>query len=156
MDITYALIPIFCSFGFFATVIAIVFFGTRSRQQRARYQAEVQTKLIERFGSAPELVTFLQSVEGRQFLGTVEAAPKYLAGDRILAGVRKAVVLSFLGAAFLLLCIPDFLRNEFFMVAGGVLLALGVGYFVSTVISFRLSKSWGLVTSVHDPNLSQG
>jgi hypothetical protein len=151
------LIPIICSLGFFFMVVAIVFFATHSRQQRARYQAEVQTKLIERFGTAPELVTFLQSAEGRQFLGTVEAAPRYLAGDRILAGVRKAVVLSFLGAGFLLLCIPESIRNEGFMIAGGVLLALGLGYFVSTVISFRLSKSWGLVTSSHDPStLPQG
>ncbi|HWS71490.1 MAG TPA: hypothetical protein VN605_05220 [Thermoanaerobaculia bacterium] len=148
----YTLIPIFSSLGFFFMVVAIVYLVTHSRQQLARYQTEVQTKLIERFGSAPELVTFLQSSEGRQFLGTVEAAPKYLAGDRILAGVRKSVVLSFLGVAFLLLCIPYGIRNEFFMVTGGILLALGAGYFVSTVISFRLSKSWGLVTSTHDPS----
>lgn len=151
------LIPIICSLGFFFTVIAIVYFATQSKSQRARYQAEVQTKLIDRFGTAPELVTFLQSPEGQQFLGAVESTPKYLAGDRILAGVRKAVVLSFLGLSFLLLCIPYSTRNEFFMVSGGILLALGVGYFVSTVISFRLSKSWGLVTSAHDPSsLSQG
>lgn len=152
----YMLIPIICSLGFFFMVVAIVYFATSARQARARYQAEVQTKLIDRFGSAPELVTFLQSAEGRQFLGTVEAAPKYLAGDRILAGVRKAVVLSFLGLSFLLLNIPESTRSEFFIVAGGILLALGVGYFVSTVISFRLSKSWGLVSSASDPTFTQG
>jgi hypothetical protein len=146
------LIPIICSLGFFFMVVAIVFFATQSRSQRARYHAEVQTKLIDRFGTAPELVTFLQSSEGRHFLGAVEAAPKYLAGDRILAGVRKAVVLSFLGAGFLLLCIPESTRSEAFIVAGGVLLALGLGYFVSTVVSFRLSKSWGLMSSLHDPS----
>ena len=151
------LIPIICSLGFFFMVVAIVFFATQSRSQRARYQAEVQTKLIDRFGSAPELVTFLQSTEGRQFLGAVESTPKYLAGDRILSGVRKSVVLTFLGLAFLALCIPWATRSEFFMVAGGVLVALGAGYFVSTVISFRLSKSWGLVTSTHDASsVSQG
>ncbi|MCU1349329.1 MAG: hypothetical protein JWO56_2359 [Acidobacteria bacterium] len=144
------LIPIICSLGFFFMVVAIVYVTTHSRQQRARYHADVQTKLIERFGTAPELVTFLQSEEGRQFLGAVEAAPKYLAGDRILSGVRKAIVLSFLGAGFLLLCIPESIRNEGFMVAGGVLLALGLGYFVSTLVSLKLSRSWGLVTS-HDP-----
>jgi hypothetical protein len=149
-------IPIICSLGFFFMVIAIVYFGTHSRQQRARYQAEVQTRLIERFGTAPELVTFLQSPEGRQFLGTAESAPKYLAGDRILAGVRKSIVLSFLGAGFLLLCIPESIRNEGFMIAGGVLLALGLGYFVSTLVSIRLSRSWGLVTSNDASSAVQG
>jgi len=145
------LIPIVLSLGFFVMVIAIVYFTTQSRQQRVRYQAEVQTKLIERFGTAPELVTFLKSPEGREFLGAVEAAPKYMAGDRILAGIRKSIVLGFLGAGFLLLCIPDSLRNDGFLIAGGILLALGVGYFVSTLVSLKLSRSWGLVTPNDTP-----
>jgi hypothetical protein len=141
------LIPIICSLGAFTMVVLIVFFIMRAKQARIRHQAEVQTKLIEKFGNSPELITFLKSEEGREFLGIVESAPRQAAGERLLLGLRRAIVFSFLGVAFLLLCIPEDVRNEGFMIAGVVLLALGAGHFVSTLISVRLSRSWGLVDS---------
>ncbi len=150
------LIPVLISLGSFTMVVFIVFFISRARLAKARYQAEVQSKLIEKFGTAPELVTFLHSEEGREFLGIVEAAPRQAAGERLLSGVRKAIVLSFLGVAFLLLCIPESVRNDGFMIAGFVLLALGVGHFVSTLVSVRLSRSWGLVESKDRDTLSNG
>src|SRR5689334_13302091 len=82
------------------TVVLVIFFLTRARQRRAEVQAEVQTKLIDRFGSAPELIDFLQSPAGRQFVTGVQGVPGALARERIMTGFTRSIVLSMLGFAF--------------------------------------------------------
>lgn len=150
------LIPIVCSLGFFAMVVIIVITAARSKQRQAQYQAEVQTKLIDRFNTAPELIEFLRSPSGKEFMGSVEAMPRTLASDRVLTGLRKAVTLTVLGVAFLFLCFFEDYRNEGFMIAGSILTALGVGYFVSTYLSLKLSKSWGLIGNASAQEPSRG
>lgn len=62
-----------------AMVVLIVYFVAKSRQRRAELQAEVQTRLIDRFGTAPELIEFLQSPAGQQFVSGVQSAPALMA-----------------------------------------------------------------------------
>jgi hypothetical protein len=119
-------------------VVLIVYFVARSRQRRAEVQAEVQTKLIDRFGSAPELVEFLQSPAGRQFVSGVQGVPGVMARERILSGFTRSIVLSMLGAAFLGL---TFFYEDDFAVPAAILFSLGIGYFLATLISWRLSAS---------------
>lgn len=120
-----------------AMVVLIVYIVSHSRQRRAEVQAEVQTRLIDRFGSAPELIEFLQSPAGRQFVTGVQSAPAALARDRILSGFTRSIVLSMLGAAFLALTI---FYEDGFAVPAAILLSLGVGYLIATLVSYRLSK----------------
>jgi len=137
--------PMVVSVAFFAMVAIIVSNAARSRQRIARMQVEIQSKMIERFGSAPEFVGFLQSDSGRQFMQGMGAVPRARAGNSILLTVRRAVVLSFLGVGFLAICISPEYRNEGFFIAGCILLGLGVGYGVSAVLSVKLSRAWGLM-----------
>jgi len=117
-------------------VVLIVYLVSRSRQRRAEVQAEVQTRLIDRFGSAPELVEFLQSPAGRQFVTGVQSVPAVMARERIMSGFTRSIVLSMLGAAFLGLTF--FYENDF-AVPAAILFALGIGYFLATLVSYRLS-----------------
>lgn len=121
-------------------VVLIVYFIARARQRRAELQAEVQTRLIDRFGSAPELVEFLQSPAGRQFVSGVQGVPGVLARERILSGFTRSVVLTMLGLAFLGL---TFFYNDDFAVPAAILFSLGIGYFIATFISWRLSSNMG-------------
>ena len=121
-----------------AMVVLIVYMVARSRQRRIEIQAEVQTKLIDRFGSAPELVEFLQSPAGRQFVSGVQGAPGVLARDRIMSGFTRSIVLSMLGVAFLAL---TFFYNDDFAVPAAILFSLGIGYFIATFVSYRLSAT---------------
>lgn len=123
-------------------VVLIVYFVARARQRRAEIQAEVQTKLIDRFGSAPELIDFLQSPAGRQFVTGVQGVPGALARERIMSGFTRSIVLSMLGAAFLGL---TFFYNDDFAVPAAILFSLGVGYFLATFVSWRLAASMGEV-----------
>src|SRR5688500_12030387 len=129
-------IPIVAIIANCAMVVLIVFFVARSRQRRFEVHAEVQTKLIDRFGSAPELIEFLQSPAGREFVSGVQSAPVILARERILSGFSRAIILSMLGAAFLAL---TFFYDEDWAVPAAILFSLGVGYLIATVVSYRLS-----------------
>jgi hypothetical protein len=121
-------------------VVLIVYFVSRSKQRRAELQAEVQTKLIDRFGSAPELIDFLQSPAGRQFVSGVQGVPGAMARERIMSGFTRAIVLSMLGAAFLAL--TAFYEDDF-AVPAAILFSLGIGYFLATLLSWRLSGGMG-------------
>jgi hypothetical protein len=144
MEPVLVLIPIVISTGFFAMVAFIVWSKASSRAQQARYNAEVQSKLIERFGSGPELIDFLKSAEGQQFATGISKLPKFAARDRVVAGFTRAIFLTFLGLAFLGLMFSE-IGNPGFLITGSILTALGLANLVSSIISLRLSKRMGLV-----------
>lgn len=151
MDVYW--IPIILGTGFFLMMGSMAYFSSKSKSDRARYQAEVQARLIEKFGTGPEFVTFLQSQQGREFMGNIEAAPKFYARDRILGGLRKAIIVGFLGVAFILIPLLH-AGNWEMMIPGILLLCLGLGFFVSAVVSAKLSKQWGLFEE-HNVPVSQ-
>ena len=129
-------IPIIGTVASAITVVLVVFFVTRARQRKVEAQVEMQSKLIDRFGSAPELVTFLQSPAGRQFITGVQSAPEVLTRERIMSGFTRAVVLSSLGIAFLMLAA---MYDNDWSVPAAIVLSLGVGYFIATFISYKLT-----------------
>jgi hypothetical protein len=129
-------IPIVAIISSFGATVLIVYYVTRARQRRVDLLAEMQTKLIDRFGSAPELVNFLHSPAGRQFITGVQSAPDVLTRERILSGFTRAVVLSSLGLAFLGL---TFLYDNDWAVPASIVFSLGIGYFLATLISYKLS-----------------
>lgn len=132
------MIPIVGILASFTAAVLIVYFVTRSRQRRVELQAEMQSRLIDRFGSGPELTQFLQSPAGQQFVGTVQAAPSLMTRERIMGGFTRSIVLTALGAAFMFLTFWD--REEDWVIPAAILLFLGLGYFIATVVSYKLSK----------------
>jgi hypothetical protein len=146
-------IPIIGMLSSTAMIVLIVFFVSRSRQRRAEVQAEVQSRLIDRFGTAPELIQFLQSPAGREFVSGVQSAPAHYARERIMSGFSRSIILSTLGAAFLIL---TFAYNSDFAVPAAILFSLGVGYFLATLVSYRLSARMlgGDLLAPMDPNRS--
>lgn len=130
------LIPIIGILSSSTMVVLIVYFVARSRARRAEVQAEVQGKLIDRFGTAPELIEFLQSPAGRQFVSGVQSAPAVLLRERIASGFTRSIVLTALGGAFLFL---TFFDSEDFVVPAAILFSLGIGYLLATLVSYRLN-----------------
>ena len=144
----FVVIPIIISLGFFAMVVIIVWLGTSSKNRRAQVQADVQSKLIERFGTAKEFIDFLQSPAGREFVTGVEVTTTLYARDRIISGFSKGTVLSLLGLGFLAIWVAD--HNRGFMYPGFILLGLGAGFFLSTLVALKLQKSYGLIGGRRD------
>ncbi len=143
------MIPISLGLGFFAMIAFIVWAKAHSKAQQSRYSAEVQTKLIDRFGSGPEMIDFLKSPEGQQFATGISKLPRLAARDRVVGGFSRAIFLTFLGIAFLLLEFTE-MSNPGFLIAGAVLTALGLANLLSSFVSLKLSKRMGLVDGDDD------
>ena len=134
MEFIFVAVPVIAST---TMIVLIVWLVSRSRQRRVELQTEVQTRLIDRFGSAPELIEFLQSPAGREFVSGVQSAPVVIARDRIASGFTRAVVLSALGVGFLAL---TFFYEKDFAVPAVIVFSLGIGYLIATFVSYRLSR----------------
>ncbi|HYO79335.1 MAG TPA: hypothetical protein VE010_22915 [Thermoanaerobaculia bacterium] len=130
------LIPIVGIISSSVMIVLIVYFVTRGRQRRVEAQVEMQTRLIDRFGSASELVEFLHSPAGRQFVTGVDMAPALMTRERLMSGFSRAIILTALGIAFVCL---SFLVDDDFVVPASILLSLGIGYLVATFVSYKLA-----------------
>jgi hypothetical protein len=134
---------VFVSMGSFAMVAFIVWAGVNAKNRKTTLQAEVQTRLIDKFSNAPEFVDFLNSDTGKQFLTGIDKMPKLMARDRIVGGVSRGLILTLLGAAFIGIWIAD--SNVGFMYPGFILVGIGIGFFISTLVSLKLSQKFGLI-----------
>ena len=137
-------------------------FSGRKASALIRSRADLQTKLLDRLGSGREVVEFCQTEGGKQFIealsmGTVDSpTSKGSPTERILGSVQKGIILTLLGLGFLLLA-ERFQRDDpgdVFMVIGTVGLSLGIGFLLSAGVSYRLSRSMGLLTK-SDPGGSK-
>ena len=140
------LVPILISLGLFTMIGWIVWVNARRRQAKIQAQTELNNRLLEKFGSAAEFVDFLQTEEGRHFLGSLSMEGLSPA-ERILRSVRTGVILSVAGLGGLLLSRLSGLDQRAFIIIGITALALGIGFLVSAAVSYRLSKSWGLLAA---------
>lgn len=143
----------------FLTVLAAVVWLIRTVLEQRRWnrlskiQAEVHGKLMDRFSSNDELMTYVQTPSGRRFLESgpsplVEAPAARTIGaplSRILWSVQAGVVLAIagLGALFLSGRLV-YEASQLFFVLGVLMLALGAGFMVSAVASYALSRKLGL------------
>lgn len=117
--------------------------------RKLKHKGKLQDKFIEKFNTAPELNNFLQSDSGSKFLDflTIEGrGPK----AKLLSSVSKGIILSILGIAFLF--IGPILSEQtegvkIFQAVGIVTIALGIGFLVSTFVSYQLSKKWGIINT---------
>jgi hypothetical protein len=132
------MIPIVGIVTSFTAIVLVVYFVTRSRQRRVEVQAEMQGKLIERFGAAPELVEFLHSQAGREFVAGMQNAPGVMTRERILSGFTRSIILTMLGLAFLFLTF--FQQEQDLIIPAAILFSLGIGYLLATLLSYRLAS----------------
>jgi len=140
------LIPLFgivCSSLMVVLVVALV---TKSRQRRVEAQVQMQSKLIERFGSAPELVQFLHSPAGQQFVTGVNVAPTLFARERIMSGFTRAIVMTALGASFMFLAF--FQEDSGWIIPASIVFSLGIGYLIATFVTYRFAAKFGDVSGL--------
>jgi hypothetical protein len=130
-------------FGLLGFVVWIIF-TTIARFKTAKLQAGLQTKLLERFGSGQELLAYVQSAAGKQFLESFAMEQRTPYG-RILGAVQAGVILVLLGLALLFLRGRVAGADEGFLISGTITLSLGIGFGLSAALSYFLSKSFGLL-----------
>jgi hypothetical protein len=132
--------------GFFITV-GLIFWIVASNIRRlktARIVGEMHNKMLDRFSSSQDLVAYLQTDAGKQFLAMGESEPKKSPYGRILGAMQIGVILIALGTALLILCHSFRSGWQEFLAFGSISLALGIGFLAAAALSYRLSKSLGL------------
>ena len=134
------LVPIGPPLGLFALVMFTFWLLIRRSQARTQVRAELHRQLLDKFGSGREFAEFLES-KGSQRLLEGLWAQQVNAKERVLRTMGAGVVLTVLGLGALALS----WRTEGFVYPAVLCLALGGGFLVSTGISYRLSKKWGLL-----------
>jgi hypothetical protein len=142
----------------FMTVVTLV--GSVARQvvgyrrwvRQSRMQAEVHTKILDRLQSNEDLLSYVQTPAGRNFLEfaplRVDADPPTAAAPfgRILWSVQAGVVLAALGIGlrFAQASVAEEIAPAF-TVLGVIVMALGVGAIVSAIVAYGLSSRLGLL-----------
>lgn len=118
----------------------------------SKIQAEVHTKLMDRFSSNDELLAYVQMPAGQRFL---ESGPSPLQEmgpamgapfSRILWSVQVGAVLLVTGLGLLFLsnrALPE--MREFFYIFGCLATALGAGFAASAAAAYVLSRRLGLL-----------
>ena len=126
----------------------------------SKLQTDTQTKLLERFGSNEELLTFIQTSAGKRFLESAsmpaEIGPRAVNAPlgRMLWSVQLGIVMLVTGAGMEMvgyrLTDPDAVTG--FQVAGVLVISLGTGFILSAVVSYILSRRLGLFDPASSPS----
>ncbi|CAN5843750.1 hypothetical protein BH24ACI4_BH24ACI4_30500 [soil metagenome] len=118
----------------------------------SKIQAEVHTKLMDRFSSNDELLTYVQMPAGRRFLESgpsplQESVPAMSAPlTRILWSTQLGAVLLVSGLGLLFLSGRAAVETrEFFYIIGCMSTAVGLGFVLSAVAAYLLSRRLGLL-----------
>jgi hypothetical protein len=112
-------------------------------RDRARRRSELQMRLLDRFGSAPELLAFLESDEGRHIREALTGR-RFLAVRQVLGAIQLGIVLIALGGGLFAASASE--GDGDLLVAAAVCGAVGLGLLVAAVVSKRLSVLWNVWT----------
>ncbi|HEU5161862.1 MAG TPA: hypothetical protein VFV54_01835 [Thermoanaerobaculia bacterium] len=131
--------------GSFIMIAAVVFIVARANVARSEHRLQAHARMLDRFGSSAEFVSFLQTPEGRGYLQTVSLGPQKTQKAKIIGAVRTGVVLTILSIGLMAV---SFLigfthpTQEPPFVMGFLGMFLGVGFLASAIVSWSLAKAW--------------
>lgn len=117
----------------------------------ARVQAEVHAKLLDRFTANEDLLAYIQTPAGRRFLESgpilAEGAPRPLGApvSRILWSFQAGIVLAVGGLGLFVVSgrvLPEV--GQGISVLGVLALSLGIGFILSGVAAWLISRRMGL------------
>ena len=117
----------------------------------SQVQADVHSKLMDRMTTNQELLAYIQSPAGRRFLEAAPIRPEpEMPGfgapiGPIIWSMMAGIVLSTVGAGFRVAAgtITDDVQRAF-TVVGIILLALGIGFLIASLMAFMVSSRLGL------------
>lgn len=116
------------------------------RSRALKSQALLQNKLIDKLMSSKEILEFANS-EAAKTLGSMGLEGPRNPFDRILDTAKTGIVSLSLGLACGMLhrLAHSVIPRELFLILAILLVALGIGFLISVVVAYALSRSWGLL-----------
>ena len=131
--------------------IVKVISNNRKTTRMATMQADLQSKLLDKFGSTPELLGYLQSDAGGSFAQLVPTEAGTSPYAKILSSVQTGIVVLMGGVACMFLRDQISEGFEGFTILGALGVAIGVGFLLSAGVAFLLSKKWGVIGGTTPP-----
>jgi hypothetical protein len=147
---------------FIAFMTVVILVGSVARQvvdyrrwlRQTKMQNEIHTKILDRMQSNEDLLAYVQTPAGRNFLQFAPAShgPEPAVSNaplgRILWSVQAGVVLAALGLGlrFARNTVPEEIMAAF-TVLGVIVMSLGLGAVVSAIVAYVLSSRLGLLPS---------
>ncbi|HKF04296.1 MAG TPA: hypothetical protein VKB49_18385 [Candidatus Sulfotelmatobacter sp.] len=124
-----------------------------------KLQTDVHGKLIERFGTSQEVLTYMGTEAGKRFLEATpiavgferhEPVPSPVA--RVLTPLQIGVVMTLLGLGLILVrySVPD--AAAALLVLGTIVLTPGLGFIISAAITWALARRLGLMPNQETQN----
>jgi hypothetical protein len=142
----FSLVALFVTVGWVMYLVA----DSNKRQRKIKAQTELHGRLLDKFGSAREVVEFLQTPGGAQFVDSISSDREEPTGG-ILRSTHRGIVLVIVSAGCLFLSwYYRFSGENPLLVIGVILLCLGVGFLLSAAVSHRLSRILGLTERGRD------
>jgi hypothetical protein len=117
----------------------------------SKIQTDVHNKLLDRFTSNEDLLAYIQTPAGRKFLESAPIpidSPRAISAPvgRILWSAQAGAVLTVLGLGFEVVARGAVEELSGPVAAlGAVVIALGIGFLVSAVLAYLLSRRFGLM-----------
>jgi hypothetical protein len=119
----------------------------------SKVQSEVHSKLLDRFTSNQDLLAYIETPAGRHFLESapisLQPGPRSLNAPvgRILFSVQAGVVLAAAGVGLNAVSRTMSFQEvaQSLSVVGALALAVGIGFVVSAVVAYLLSRQLGLL-----------
>ena len=108
---------------------------------RSEQRISVRKALIEKYASAHDLNELMQTPAGQRLFAEFSASGSPLRS--VLSSVQMGILAILAGAG--IWGIGAMVRDDAIFGIGGLLVCIGVGFLISAAITFRLSKSWGLL-----------
>jgi len=131
----------------FAWVISMIIGAFRHRAH-LRAQTDFHNRMMEKFSSAEEFTVFLKSEAGSSFFDNLTSEPAAPL-SKILSSIKTGTILTLLGVGFFILGViskTEDAANALFIICT-VTFMVGIGFLISSVISYRLAKIWGLIST---------
>lgn len=151
-DAIYPMIAV-CTALVSGAVILRTALTTFARVRRDRHMAEIQTKLLDRLGTAPDVMTYVNSESYRQLFESPGPARNEHV-SRVLNGIQGGLVSLFAGIALFAISGAGFEPEgaRALRVLGSIFTAIGLGLVVSTAWTHRMLRTWGLIGQPSEPN----
>ncbi len=164
-EVMSRLIPIIIVPAFFLAMVWVIrlFVESHRWNRTFRMQTDMQSRLIDKFGSSQDLVAYMQSDAGRNFFlappsgsdaDSFQRMPNAVA--RVLTPLQVGIVLTLLGVGLLFLrhAGPD--METPMAVLGTLALTPGLGFILSAAVTWFLAKRLGLLPDKADLESATG
>ena len=139
-------VEIIVPLGAFALTGFIVWIVTNAWHQRAQVKAaaDFNAGILNRISSFKDFSEFLQTEQGAKFMDSL-TAERASSGprDRVLRTAQVGIVVTALGLG--LLFMAWHLRSDDAMFTAGITLSLGLGFLLSSGVSYWLARSLGVL-----------